>query len=50
MIDKITATLNDKEDLYEVSFANLGLTKIPVGDSVVQRNPKLLSGMVCGVL
>lgn len=44
VIDKITATLNDKEDLYEVSFANLGLTKIPVGDSVVQRNPKLLSG------
>lgn len=44
VIDKITATLNDKEDLYEVSFANLGLAKIPVGDSVVQRNPKLLSG------
>lgn len=44
VIDKITATLNDKEDLYEASFANLGLAKIPVGDSVVQRNPKLLSG------
>ena len=43
VIDKITATLNDKEDLYEVSFANLGLAKIPVGDSVVRRNPKLLS-------
>ena len=44
IIDKITATLNDKQDQYEVAFANLGLTKIPVGDSVVQRNPKLLSG------
>ena len=44
VIDKITATLNDKQDQYEVAFANLGLTKIPIGDSIVQRNPKLLSG------
>ena len=44
VIDKITATLNDRQDQYEVSFANLGLTKIPVGDSIVQHNPKLLSG------
>lgn len=44
VIDKITATLNDKQDQYEVAFANLGLTKIPIGDIVIQRNPKLLSG------
>ena len=44
VIDKITAVLNDKLDLYQVSFANLGLTKIPIGDNVIQNNPKLLSG------
>lgn len=44
IIDKITATLNDKQDQYEIAFANLGLIKIPVGDNIVQRNPKLLSG------
>lgn len=44
VIDKVTATLNDKQDQYEVAFANLGLTKIPIGDNVIQRNPKLLSG------
>ena len=44
VIDKITATLNDKQDQYEVNFANLGLTKIPIGDTTIQRNPKLLSG------
>lgn len=44
VIDKVTATLNDKADQYEVAFANLGLTKIPIGDAVVQHNPKLLSG------
>lgn len=44
VIDKITASLNDKQDQYEVAFANLGLTKIPIGDTIVQKNPKLLSG------
>lgn len=44
VIDKVTAVLNDKQDQYEVGFANLGLVKIPIGDSVVQNNPKLLSG------
>lgn len=44
VIDKITATLNDKQDRYEINFANLGLTKIPIGDAIVQKNPKLLSG------
>ena len=44
VIDKITATLNDRQDQYEVAFANLGLTRIPIGDSIVQHNPKLLSG------
>lgn len=44
VIDKVTATLNDKQDQYEVAFANLGLTKIPIGDQVILRNPKLLSG------
>lgn len=44
VIDKVTATLNDKQDQYEIAFANLGLTKIPIGDTTIQRNPKLLSG------
>ncbi|MCD8309656.1 MAG: BREX system Lon protease-like protein BrxL [Prevotellaceae bacterium] len=44
VIDKVTAMLNDKQDQYEVSFANLGLVKIPIGDAVIRRNPKLLSG------
>lgn len=44
VIDKITAALNDKQDLYEVNFANLGLVNIPVEDTIVRKNPKLLSG------
>lgn len=44
IIDKVTAVLNDKKDFYEASFANLGLTKIPIGSDYVTKNPKLLSG------
>lgn len=45
IIDKVNVELNDrKQNQYEATFANLGISGIPVNDDVVQRNPKLLSG------
>ena len=44
IIDKVTVTLNDKADEYVGSFANLGLTGVPVKADYVRNNPKLLSG------
>lgn len=44
IIDKVTVTLNEKEDEYQASFANLGLTRVPIGTQYVISNPKLLSG------
>lgn len=45
VIDKITVALNDSvANQYEASFANLGLTRIPIADQFVIDNPKLLSG------
>ncbi len=44
VIDKLTVTLNDKEDFYEASFLNLGLTKVPVDADTVKANQKLLVG------
>lgn len=44
IIDKVTVTLNEKEDEYQAAFANLGLTKVPIGTQYVKQNPKLLSG------
>ena len=44
IIDKVNVVLNDKADVYEASFANLGLTKIPIVDTIVVQNPKLMSG------
>lgn len=44
IIDKISAVLNDRADQYEANFANLGLSKVPIGSDYVKSNPKLLSG------
>ena len=43
IIDKISVKLNDKADRYEARFSNLGLNNIPINDSIVKANPKLLS-------
>ena len=44
IIDKITVNLNEKADQYEATFANLGLSGVPIGTDYVRKNPKLLSG------
>lgn len=44
IIDKVTVTLNEKNDEYNAAFANLGLTGVPIGTQYVRANPKLLSG------
>ncbi len=48
VIDKISVALNDKNDTYEASFANLGISKVPVDSNTVKTHPKLLvSGVWC---
>lgn len=46
IIDKVTVTLNDKQDVYQASFANLGLAGVIVEPATVKANPKLLVGGV----
>ena len=46
IIDKVLVRLNDKRDMYETSFANLGLSKVPISEGIVKQNQKLLSGGV----
>jgi ATP-dependent Lon protease len=46
IIDKVSVRLNDKRDVYETSFANLGLTKVVINDDIVKQNLRLLSGGV----
>ena len=46
IIDKVSVRLNDKKDIYEASFGNLGLNKVPIHDTFVKKHPKLLTGGV----
>ena len=44
IIDKVNVSLNDKANIYEAEFANLGLKNVPIADAMVIENRKLLSG------
>lgn len=48
VIDKISVDLNDKKDVYEATFANLGIKQVLVDVGTVKNHPKLLvSGVWC---
>lgn len=48
VIDKISVSLNEKSDVYEAEFSNLGIKKVLVDTDTVKKNPKLLvSGIWC---
>lgn len=44
IIDKVNVSLNDRANIYEAEFANLGLHDVPIADAMVKDNQKLLSG------
>tara|TARA_R110001583_G_scaffold104199_1_gene251572 strand:- start:219 stop:2285 length:2067 start_codon:yes stop_codon:yes gene_type:complete len=46
VIDKVSVALNDKKDVYEAEFSNLGIKKILVDSGTVKKHPKLLVGGV----
>lgn len=46
IIDKITVTLNEKADVYEAEFANLGIKGVIVESPTIKAHPKLLVGGV----
>lgn len=48
VIDKISVDLNDKKDVYEAQFANLGIKEVLIDSGTVKKHPKLLvSGVWC---
>ncbi|MET9153191.1 BREX system Lon protease-like protein BrxL [Streptomyces griseoflavus] len=46
IIDKVTATLNEKDDVYEAEFANLSIKGVLVEPTTIKAHPKLLVGGV----
>ncbi|MDR1828171.1 MAG: BREX system Lon protease-like protein BrxL, partial [Methylobacteriaceae bacterium] len=48
VIDKISVALNDRADVYEAEFSNLGIKRVVVDAATVKAHPKLLvSGVWC---
>lgn len=50
VIDKITVKLNEKKDLYEAEFSNLGLAGVPIAPHYVKEYDKLLQGGIWCIL
>jgi ATP-dependent Lon protease len=46
VIDRIGVSLNDKDDVYEAEFANLGIKKVLIDSNTVKAHQKLLVGGV----
>ncbi|ELB2961591.1 BREX system Lon protease-like protein BrxL [Vibrio parahaemolyticus] len=46
IIDKVSVYLNDKKDVYETEFSNLGIKKVLIDSGTVKKHPKLLVGGV----
>ncbi|WP_347955799.1 BREX system Lon protease-like protein BrxL [Gordonia aichiensis] len=46
IIDRVTVTLNEKDDVYQASFANLGISGVLVEPNTVNAHQKLLVGGV----
>ena len=46
VIDKISVALNDKEDVYEATFSNLGINRVVVTSDTIKKHEKLLVGGV----
>lgn len=46
VIDKVTVTLNEKNDVQEAEFENLQVKGVIIDDVTVKQNPKLLVGGV----
>lgn len=44
IIDNISVQLSERDDEYHATFANLGISHVPIGAQYVKQNPKLLSG------
>jgi ATP-dependent Lon protease len=48
IIDRVSATLNDTDNVYEASFSNLGLKNVIIDPTTIKAHPKLLvSGVWC---
>jgi len=50
VIDKITVSLNEKRDVYEAVFSNMGIKNVIVPSATVKKHQKLLAGGIWSII
>jgi ATP-dependent Lon protease len=50
VIDKVTVSLDEKQDAYVGSFVNLGLSDVEINEQLVREHTKLLGGGVWAII
>jgi len=50
VIDKVTVKLNEKKDIYEAEFSNLGLKGVSIDPHYVKEYEKLLAGGIWSII
>ena len=50
VIDKVTVALNEKKDIYEAIFSNLGIKNVIVPSETVKKYQKLLAGGIWSIV
>ena len=50
VIDKVTVTLNEKKDVYEAVFSNMGIKNVIVPSVIVKKHQKLLAGGIWSII
>lgn len=50
IIDKLSAQLNERKDVYEATFSNLGIKKVTIGSDLIKQHKKILAGGVWSII
>ena len=50
VIDKVTVKLNEKKDVYEGLFSNLGIKNVVISSPIVKKYQKLLAGGIWSIV
>ena len=46
VIDRVQVSLNEKRDVYQAAFSNLGIKGVEIAEETIEAHPKLLTGGV----
>ena len=50
VIDKVTVKLNERRDVYEAIFSNLGIKNVEISSSTIKKYQKLLAGGIWSIV